>query len=132
MAPLTEIVGKVRSGDGEVSPRDILPLLAQAPTFPTDCRIRWAPADVEAGGTHDDVDLMLDSVRSLDTVRGYLLDGLGDNRGILGAQGLQISIPGRGSSTPDSEVLRNNPIRNFGPTGELGPHILFGILATFY
>jgi len=125
---LTQVVREVRDCDRKISPGDILPLLTETSILAADCRVRWSPTDIKAGGTHDNINLVLNSIRSLDTLLGNFGNRLSYHCGIITAEGFEISISWSGSSTAYCEVLGDNVVRNLRVIGKFRPHILFGEL----
>jgi hypothetical protein len=115
-------------GDGKIGIGNLLPLFGEASSSPSNGRISWLPAHVEAGRTDDGVELVLDSVHGSDSPGGDFADGLSLHRDIVLTQCFKVSVAGRRASTADSKVGRNHHLGDFGFACKFGAHFFVGEL----
>ena len=87
-----------------------LPFLVQPAAVQTlDRKRRAAFADVEAGGEHDAIQLVLDAVRGADAVRRQPRDRPGDQLGVVFLQGRVIVVGDQHPFAADAEVRGQLP-----------------------
>ena len=87
------------------------------------------PGGIKTGSANDDINLVLVPFMVDKPSRSYTIDGICETRGVLGNEGLQISIPGRWPATTNVEVFGYDLVRENGVVIQLSTHLCLGKLA---
>lgn len=85
--------------------------------------IMWAPADVEASGADDNIDLVLHAICRPDALGGDLLDARRDDGDVFLAQRLEISIAWCWPPAAHRKVFGHNQVGDLWLASEFGSHV---------